>query len=338
MLQSYKKRMGFVEDFKKELIYSDLHSFEEKALLLFNYQSKCNSLYQSFVSALGKRTSHIKRTEEIPFLPISFFKTHKIVSADRSYPSFFESSGTTGNITSKLYHYDLPFYWQNTMKIFEHFFGELKGYSFFFLLPNYLERQHSSLVSMANFFWENSDRTFGGFFLYDFEKVKDELIKALHAKRGKVILWGVTFALLDFADQYGQNYEDLILFETGGMKGRGREPLKEEVHLVLREKLGVSRIHSEYGMTELFSQAYSQDSTIFSPASTMNIFIREPEDPLSVHSRVGERGGINVVDLANVDTCAFIETQDLGMLHSTGFEVLGRFDNSDIRGCNLMVH
>lgn len=329
--------MGFLEDFKKELIYSDSCSFKEKALLLFEFQFYNNSLYRQYALALHKSPSSIKRVEEIPFLPITFFKTNKIVSTDRVYSSYFESSGTTGSVTSKLYHYDPSFYWQNTLRIFEHFFGALNEYSFFFLLPSYLERKHSSLVSMANFFWEQSDKKYGGFFLYDFDEVRKGLSMAMEAKPGKVILWGVTFALLDFAESQAQHFDHLILFETGGMKGRGKEPLKQEVHQVLKEKLGVNRIHSEYGMTELFSQAYSLDGSLFSLPSTMDILIREPEDPLSVHRRLEERGGVNVIDLANVDTCAFIETQDLGVLQTNGFEILGRFDNSDIRGCNLMA-
>jgi hypothetical protein len=281
--------------------------------------------------------------EEIPFLPISFFKNHPISSRAQPVETYFESSGTTGGPTSKLFVHDELFYKRNAEFIFERFFGPLSEYSFFFLLPSYLERRNSSLVSMAHYFHEKSNTEYGGFYLHNLVDLKKDLRVALQSMKSKIVLWGVTFALLDFAsldfasDNEG-DFHDLWIVETGGMKGRGREPVREEVHSYLKGRLGVSHIYSEYGMTELFSQAYSLEGDLFTMPSTMKILIREPEDPLSVHQQVMVRGGINVIDLANVDSCSFIETQDVGLLHaSNNFQVLGRFDNSDIRGCNLMV-
>ncbi len=330
--------MDFVLDYKRDLFLTAKTHFDEKALQLFKFQYERNMIYRQYAQALKKTPDVVHNVAHIPFLPISFFKTHRIVSHPHLDALYFESSGTTGEQTSKLYVRDISFYWENAQRIFEDFFGNISDYSFFFLLPNYLERKNSSLVSMAQSFWEKSNREFGGFYLYEIENLKKDLEKALKQGKTKVILWGVTFALLDFSVNLIEKYADLLVFETGGMKGRGQEPIREEVHDLLKKRLGTNLIHSEYGMTELFSQAYSLDGDVFSLPATMKVYLREPEDPLAVHRRPSERGGINVIDLANIDTCAFIETQDLGMLLPThDFQVLGRFDNSDIRGCNLMV-
>lgn len=330
--------MGFVDDFKRDLFLNSPKKFENDAIQLFHYQFSHNSVYRTFVQALGRSPAEVTGLTTIPYLPISLFKQHKVVSFDKPLSNHFESSGTTGSKTSKLYFYDELFYWQNTCFAFEHFFGELSQYSFFFLLPNYLERRNSSLVSMANHFYQKSNKSHGGFYLYDFESLKNDLSSALKKEGAKVILWGVTFALLDFASTSQEDYSGLLVFETGGMKGRGKEPVRDEVHAFLKKQLNVSQVYSEYGMTELFSQAYSMRQDIFTMPSSMRILIREPEDPMSIHQKPFERGGVNVVDLANVDSCAFIETQDIGMLTSENeFQILGRFDNSDIRGCNLLV-
>ncbi len=329
--------MVFVQNFKSDLFHTDSGNFKDKCLAAFHFQYENNTLYQKYVDEIGVKPNQVKEVIDIPFLPISFFKRHKIIATKADYISCFESSGTTGTERSKLFFYDEEFYNKNAKCIFEQFFGDLSDYSFFFLLPNYLERKNSSLVSMANYFANSSDNRFGGFYLHDFQKLTTDLITALLAKKGKVILWGVTFALLDYAEKFANSYPELIVFETGGMKGRGREPLRTEVHQELKSKLGVQSIHSEYGMTELFSQGYTLKDDIFTFPPQMKVLIRELEDPLFVHQQIGVRGGINVIDLANIDTCCFIETQDIGMLNQEGFQVLGRFDNSEIRGCNLMV-
>ncbi len=328
--------MGFVQEYKSDLLHLGDVRFLQKSLEAFRFQYENNDLYRQYVNALKINAQEVQSLEQIPFLPISFFKHHPIVSTTEIYENFFESSGTTGSHRSRLYFYDSDFYLQNAAAIFESFFGALSGYSFFFLLPNYLERKHSSLVAMANYFFQKSDQRFGGFYLHDFPALHQDLLKALHSKKQKVVLWGVTFALLDFAKSFEAEYENLTVFETGGMKGRGQEPLRSEVYEVLKSKWKCSHIHSEYGMTELFSQAYSIENEFFTTPSTMKVFIREMEDPLNVHSRYNERGGINIIDLANIDTCCFIETQDVGLLHEKGFQILGRFDNSEVRGCNLM--
>ena len=328
--------MVFVQDFKTDLFNTNEANFEAKSLSVFQYQYQHNTLYRQYVNALGIDSSEINAVEKIPFLPISFFKNHKIVSTENEYDSFFESSGTTGTQRSRLYFYDEEFYLKNAVAIFENRFGLLSEYTFFFLLPSYLERKSSSLVSMANRFFQLSDQSIGGFYLYDFETLEIELQKAL-ALNKKIILWGVTFALLDFVAQLSEELSGLIVFETGGMKGRGKEPLRSEVHEVLKQKLNPKAVYSEYGMTELFSQAYTEKKETFVCPPQMKILIRDVEDPLHVHAEIGQRGGINVIDLANIDTCSFIETQDIGMLTHQGFQILGRFDNSDVRGCNLMV-
>ena len=328
--------MVFVQDFKTDLFNTNDANFEAKSLSVFHYQYHCNTLYRNYVNALGINPTDINAVDKIPFLPISFFKNYKIVSTENAYDSFFESSGTTGSQRSRLYFYDEKFYLKNAISIFENRFGLLSDYTFFFLLPSYLERKSSSLVSMANCFYQLSDQSFGGFYLYDFKSLEIELQKAICSNK-KIILWGVTFALLDFVAQLNKELSGLIVFETGGMKGRGKEPLRSEVHEVLKQKLNPKAVYSEYGMTELFSQAYTSTQETFVCQPQMKILIRDVEDPLHVHGEIGQRGGINVIDLANIDTCSFIETQDLGMLTNSGFQILGRFDNSDVRGCNLMV-
>jgi len=328
--------MVFEQEFKSQLFNTKRDNFEEKALKAFHFQFKNNLLYQQYVNHLGIDIQLVNSLQKIPFLPIAFFKTHQIISTSNHYESYFESSGTSGNQRSRLYFYDEEFYLTNAVKIFEDMFGALSNYTFFFLLPSYLERKSSSLVAMANRFSQLSDQEFGGFYLYDFA-VLEQKIKQAQQKNKKVILWGVTFALIDFANSLSNQLGEITVFETGGMKGRGKEPLRSEVHTLLKEKLSPKSIHSEYGMTELFSQAYSVVNETFICPPQMKILIRDVEDPLNIHSKVGVRGGINVIDLANIDTCCFIETQDIGMLETNGFQVLGRFDNSDIRGCNLMV-
>ncbi len=337
-LTKLQKQMGFVQQFKSDLFRTSDRDFLEKSLALFRFQFENNTLYRNFVNALNINPEDVRSLEQIPFLPISFFKNFIITSSKTKPQDFFESSGTTGIIRSKLYYSDKDFYLRNTVDIFEKVYGSLFQYSFFFLLPNYLERQNSSLVAMANHFYDLSDKSFGGFYLDDIVGLKEGLNSAYIIKPDKTILWGVTFALLDFANSNTVDFTGITIFETGGMKGRGKEPLRSEVHALLSEKFQTNKIYSEYGMTELFSQAYTKEqSEIFKCPNQMQILIREPEDPRSVHFRKGERGGVNIIDLANIDSCAFIETQDLGVLTNDGFQILGRFDNSEVRGCNLLV-
>lgn len=329
--------MSFVHDFKRELVHISDLDFEQKTLSLFHYQYANSIFYRQFVDALGISVGGVQSYLQIPFMPIEFFKYHRITSTEADYMRCFESSGTTDSIRSRLYVYDEPFYWQNCVHIFERFFGAMRDYSFFFLLPSYLERSNSSLVSMANHFYNCSDKQFGGFYLDDFQTLAHELQRALAVNPKKVVLWGVTFALLDFAEYFSNPMPQLTVVETGGMKGRGKEPLRSEVHQLLKTKWQLTHVCSEYGMTELFSQGYAMDDDVFSLPSHMRVVLREIDDPLSVHLRQKERGGINVIDLANIDTCAFIATQDIGVLQQNGFQVLGRFDTSDIRGCSLMA-
>ncbi|MBC7391007.1 MAG: acyl transferase [Opitutaceae bacterium] len=330
--------MGFVQQFKSDLFSTVNSDFQEKSLSLFRFQFENNRIYRNYVQALNVNPDTVKLIEQIPFLPISFFKNFKVTSSITEPIDFFESSGTTGIIRSRLYYSDKEFYLENSKSIFESLFGSISEYSFFFLLPNYLERTNSSLVAMANHFYSLSDKKFGGFYLHDLKGLNNDLSSVLNKKPEKIILWGVTFALLDFANTYNIHLPGIKIFETGGMKGRGKEPLRSEVHKIIAEKFQTENIYSEYGMTELFSQAYTTSgSEIFRSQNQMKILIRELEDPISVHSRKGERGGVNVIDLANVDSCAFIETQDLGVLTDDGFQILGRFDNSEVRGCNLLV-
>ncbi len=313
-------------------------SFDENlAMQLFYYQFHNNKLYQEFCNHLHRNPSTVQTINEIPFLPISFFKTHKIITGNPSISQTFLSSATTGMERSKHFLSDEELYKLNAVKAFERFYGSLADYVIIALLPSYLEQGNSSLIFMVDEFIRLTNNSLSGFYLEDFGLISKNIQLAL-LKNKKIILWGVSYALLDYAQVFDlKNVENLIVMETGGMKGRRREMLKEELHLILTQAFGVKTIHSEYGMTELLSQAYSDGLGLFKPAATMKILIRDINDPLSMEP-IGKTGGLNVIDLANIDSCAFIATQDLGKLHQNGtFEVLGRFDNSDVRGCNLMV-
>jgi hypothetical protein len=271
-------------------------------------------------------------------LPISFFKTHKVVSGpEEDFRDFYSSSGTTGAITSRHFVWSEEFYLQHSQRVFEEKYGSLQNYHVLALLPAYLERKGSSLVTMADHFIKVSASPHSGFYLYDRVALLEKLEKLRSSPR-KVLLLGVTFALLDFAESMGEfsPMDNLIIMETGGMKGRRREMVREEVHEILTAYFKVDKIHSEYGMTELMSQAYSEGDGKYTLPNTMRVFLRDPNDPLELSPR--SQGGINIIDLANFHSCAFIETKDLGRVDREGnLEVLGRFDNSDVRGCNLMV-
>ncbi len=315
---------------------SSLDTFNEIALEIFHFQYKNNVVYKQFVDFLNTKISEIQYFSQIPFLPVEFFKNHKIISKDCNSEIVFSSSGTTGMQTSKHYVSDVSFYESAFLRAFELFFGSPKDMVILALLPSYLERGGSSLVYMANKLISESDRTESGFYLDEYSKLH-ALLVTLKAQKQKVILLGVTYALLDLAEQYPIDFPELVLMETGGMKGKRKELIRDELHNKLKNSFGVGKIYSEYGMTELLSQAYSTGNGIFSTPPWMKILIRDVNDPLALMSE-GKAGGINIIDLANVYSCSFIATQDLGKVGTNDtFEILGRFDNSDVRGCNLMV-
>jgi phenylacetate-coenzyme A ligase PaaK-like adenylate-forming protein len=322
---------------------SDNKEFEVKSIQTFNYQYKNCTIYRQFVDGIGINSENVKTINQIPFLPISFYKTHRIISDEYSstqnYEALFTSSTTTGAIPSKHYVAKIEYYKEAYHKAFEMFYGNPMQYAILALLPNYLEREGSSLVFMFRDLIEKSNNECSGFYPNEFEKLKHTLFQ-LKQKKQPTLLLGVSFALLDFADSLGNKnigFEELTVMETGGMKGRRKELVREELHQILSLKLGVNKIHSEYGMTELLSQAYSKGNALFECPPWMKILIRDTNDPFSLLPN-GRSGGINVIDLANIYSCSFIATQDLGKLHSNNtFEILGRFDNSDIRGCNLMI-
>ena len=310
--------------------------FEKLSLEIFQLQAKNNMVYGDFLNHLDIDISTIKNIYQIPFLPIQFFKTHKIVSSNEQAEQIFLSSGTTGNIQSKHFVNDLNIYKKSFRKGFEYFYGSIKDYTVLALLPSYLERDDSSLVFMANDLIKKSGRPKSGFYLNNLAELFETLL-GLDKSNEKILLIGVSFALLDLAENFNIKLKNTVIMETGGMKGRRKELIREELHQILSEGFGVSEIHSEYGMTELLSQAYSKGKGIFDCPPWMKVLIRDPEDALTVLSQ-GKSGGINIIDLANINSCSFIATQDLGVNHHKGtFEVLGRFDDSDIRGCNLMV-
>ena len=325
--------MTFIKDFKASLHSPNSYSFDERALTLFQFQYINNSVYKKFIDHLKINPDQVNSIEKIPFLPIDFFK-HHIVSSINQYAGYFSSSGTTGSIQSKHYYSNLTFYLNNCVHIFESTYFPLKETLVLGLVPSYLEREGSSLIAMIRHFIERSNMEESGFYLYNHDDLYHTLIKN---KEKRILLIGVTFALLDFAEKFSLNdFNHLSIMETGGMKGRKKEMTRAEVHGILKQKLNVPTIHSEYGMTELLSQSYSKQNGIFNPPNTMRVFVRETNDPLSIQKN-NRTGGINIIDLANAESCAFIATDDLGKTYEDGsFEVLGRFDHSDIRGCNLM--
>ena len=319
-------------------IFSIANSDEFEAMVWeqFRFQYHHNTIYKTFCDLLDKPPSQVGTLLDIPFLPIEFFKTHRIVSSSDPPQAIFESSGTTQSSTSKHLVPDISLYEESFLKGFSLFYGPVKEYCILALLPAYLERKGSSLVYMVDEMVARSHHPDSGFYLYDLEALHQKLLEL--EKRGtKTLLIGVSFALLGLAEQFPMKLDNTIIMETGGMKGRRKELIREELHGILTNAFGVPSIHSEYGMTELLSQAYSKGNGIFETPPWMKIVTRDTEDPLSLQA-MGKTGGINIIDLANVYSCSFIATQDLGKTFPDGsFEVLGRFDNSDIRGCNLMV-
>ena len=293
-------------------------------------------MYRSFCDLLYTHPSDVKTIHEIPFLPIQFFKIHQVLSSQGPVETTFTSSGTTGSITSKHLVTDLDLYKNSFKKGFEQFYGDIKDYVILALLPSYLEREGSSLIYMVDDMINKSNHPESGFYLNNLGELK-ETLTLLDSQNKKVLLIGVSFALLDLVEAHQFNLKHTVVMETGGMKGRRKELVRDELHSVLKQGFGVETIHSEYGMTELLSQAYSSGNGIFICPNWMKILTRDTEDALTIQ-KTGKTGGINVIDLANINSCAFIATQDLGrVFNDNSFEVIGRFDNSDIRGCNLMV-
>lgn len=310
--------------------------FNKTCLDVFKLQYEVIDVYQSFVKSLRVKPEELKHYSQIPFLPISFFKTHKIIKDQALADVVFSSSGTTGTTTSQHFVQDVKLYENSYLKGFEQYYGGINDYCILALLPNYLERQGSSLIYMVEDFIKKSNHPESGFYLYEHSQLEEKLNR-LKAKNQKTILIGVTYALLDFVENFPIKFSELIVMETGGMKGRRKEMIREELHQTLCSGFGINEIHSEYGMTELLSQAYSKGNGIFKTPHWMKVLIRDTNDPLTFLSN-GKTGGINVIDLANVNSCSFIATQDLGKIQTDNtFEVLGRFDDSDIRGCNLMI-
>ena len=310
--------------------------FRKKALEVFRYQAEYNPVYKQFIENLKINPLEVQVIEQIPFLPIKFFKQFDIVSGNNVAEKIFTSSGTTGMTTSRHLVTNLSLYHYSLEKCFEQFYGPLTDYTIFALLPSYLERTGSSLIDMVEFWVEKSGRPENGFYLYNHQELYDNLLA--HEKTDKkAILIGVSFALLDFVDNYKMELKNTIVMETGGMKGRKKEITREELHTILKAGFGTEEIHSEYGMTELLSQGYSRGDLTFKTPNWMRMMIRETEDPFN-YVEIGKTGGVNVIDLANVNSCSFIATDDLGKKVSENqFEILGRFDHSDVRGCNLMV-
>jgi len=310
--------------------------FKTFALKVFKHQFENNAVYRSFCDLLYIHPSDIKELKEIPFLPIQFFKSHQILSSKESVQEIFTSSGTTGRVTSKHLVTDISWYEKSYLKGFEYFYGNIEDYTILALLPNYLEREGSSLIYMVDDLIKKSKKSASGFYLNDLRKLSIELTH-LNKNNKKTLLIGVTYALLDLIEQQEFQLKNTIIMETGGMKGRRKELIRDQLHEILCEGLGVTEIHSEYGMTELLSQGYSRGNGIFNCPPWMKIFTRDTEDALTIFEN-SKTGGLNVIDLANYNSCSFIATQDLGKVNPNGnFEVLGRFDHSDIRGCNLMV-
>ena len=310
--------------------------FVQAALQTFGYQYQHNQVYQRFCTLLGRTPDKVCQLTDIPFLPIEFFKSEAVYCGNERPTTVFTSSGTTGSQTSRHYVKDLAVYQQSFRQGFADFYGNIEEYTVLALLPSYLERTGSSLITMVADLIERSGSADSGFYLNEYNLLAEKLTSLDRSGR-KVLLIGVSFALLDLVETHRFQLKNTIVMETGGMKGRRKELIREELHAILCEGFGVEHIHSEYGMTELLSQAYSAGSGLYESVRWLKVLIRDTNDALS-YQRPLKTGGINLIDLANIHSCSFIATQDLGRLHPDGkFEVLGRFDNADIRGCNLLI-
>lgn len=308
-------------------------TFEKLALEIFDFQMENNLTYAAY-AALILRGKHPENINEIPFLPVEFFKTEQIICQGQAIEEIFLSSGTTGEQSKHLVS-NIELYKSSYQKAFQLFYGDITDYCILALLPSYKEREGSSLIYMVDDLIKKSKHPQSNYYLNNYEELATTL-KELESKKQKTILFGVTYALLDLAEEFPQKLEHIIIMETGGMKGQRKELLKEEIHSILKHSFATENIHSEYGMTELLSQGYSKGNNIFKTPPWMKILTRDVNDPLSIISN--KTGGINVIDLANIYSCPFIATQDLGRTFDDGsFSVLGRFNNADVRGCNLLV-
>lgn len=313
----------------------DHRNFDQIAFEVFKFQYKNNTVYKSYCDLLKKTPTNIKEISAIPFLPISFFKSHLVICS-KKYDKVFCSSGTTNDNLSKHYVRDINIYEKSFLKNFIDNYGDPKKYVILGLLPNYMENKKSSLIYMVNNLIELSKSNDSGFFLKEYDLIIEKM-KNHSRKNKKIILFGVSYALLDLTKKRNLNLENTIIIETGGMKGRRREMIKKELHETLKQRTGLKKIHSEYGMTELLSQAYSKGDGIFSCPNWMKVFVRDINDPNFLH-KDNRSGGINIIDLANFNSCSFIATEDMGSIHKNGsFEIIGRIDHSDTRGCNLLV-
>ncbi len=324
-----------MKEFVNNIFSITPQTFLPTALQIFKFQFQYNPVYRNWVNSLRINPASVQTIKDIPFLPVSFFKSHEVVAGEFEADVVFESSGTTQTNNSKHFVKDAEVYRQSFIRGFERFYGNISDWCIIGLLPSYLERNGSSLVMMVNELMKLSNHNESGFYLSEFEKLAF-VLQQLESRQQKTLLIGVTFALLDFAEQFPITLKHTTVMETGGMKGRRKEMIRPQVHEILTQRLGAEKIHSEYGMTELLSQAYSFGDGIFRTVPWMKILLRDEDDPLRIKQE--GRGLINVIDQANVYSCSFIATDDVGTLFEDGsFEVLGRFDNSDIRGCSLMV-
>ena len=312
-------------------------SFSEKALNIFKFQALRNPVYSCFITSLGRSSGDVRKIDDIPFLPAGFFRSQRVIVENLPVKTVFESSRTTGDAPSRHYVHDVKIYETSFFESFRYFYGDPSEYFIAALLPSYTSRQNSSLVYMMNGLIKKSLNSNSGFY----ESNPEDLIRNIQKARSsgqKTLLLGVSFALLDLADRFSPDLSGTIVMETGGMKGRRKEITREELHEMLRKKFNVPVIHSEYGMTELMSQSYSKGNGIFFCPPWMKILIRDPQDPLSITGESDKAGGLNIIDLANIYSCSFIASDDYGRLNKNGgFEISGRLDNSDIRGCNLMA-
>ena len=324
-----------LQELKDILFLPQGNSFRTVALQVFRYQYEHTAVYRQFCDSLRRTPHTVQRLEDIPFLPVQFFKSHEVIASGHTVGKVFESSTTSGSIPSRHIIADIGLYEQSYRKAFELFYGDPRGYCFLALLPSYLDRGTSSLLYMADDLIHRSGNELSGFINKDFEELNTR-VQLAKQNGQKIFLLGVTYALLDFAELYQPDLTGSVVMETGGMKGRRKELTREEIHSTLMKAFNVTTIHSEYGMTELLSQAYSDGDGIFRCPPWMRVIARDPYDPMS-YLGTDKTGALNIIDFANLYSCSFLSVSDLGRVYGDGsFEVLGRMDNADIRGCNLM--
>lgn len=328
--------MDFNEtNFLNSIFLANVHNFEELALQLFQHQHRNCKVYHQYCNYLNINPNNVTTLSNIPFLPVSFFKTHDVTTGVYEPQEIFYSSATSGSIRSKHFVKDISIYERSFLTAFELEYGNPNKYAVLCLLPSYLERNGSSLVSMAQKLIEKSEHPQSGFYLYNHAELFEHLTQLL-TKKTHILLLGVTFALLDFAAKFPSDLKNTIVMETGGMKGKRKEMIRTEVHQLLQQQFQVDHVHSEYGMTELLSQAYSKKNGRFKSPSWMHVVITDSTDTLQP-IEIGKTGVVNIIDLANVHSCAFIQTQDIGKVNTDGtFEIAGRLDQSDMRGCSLL--